>query len=150
MAPKLGVVKQDADPVVAPKLGVPEGVGVVAANEPNRAVERPPLGVVAPAEVVVVVTPQQPASTFGVVHNIVTKSPPPPPGPKPLGVMEPEATFPPSYVPPKPKIGAVNEKSITPAVVAANVPEKPGAENPIVQIPRVVSPLEGREEKEKK
>lgn len=145
--PQIGVVKPEPGPVVAPKLGVPEGVGVVQANESNRPVERPPLGVVPPAEVVVAVTPQQPQATFGVVHNIVSTSPPPPPGPKPLGVMQPEATFPPAYVPPKPKIGAVREQAFTPPTVAANVPERPGSENPIVTIPRVVSPLEGREEK---
>lgn len=144
---KIGVVKPDAPPAEAPKLGVAEGVGIVKANEANRPVERPPLGVVPASENVVSVTPQQPQAQFGVVHNIVTKSPPPPPGPKPLGVMEPEATFPTAFVPPKPQIGAVREVAVTPAAVAAQVPEKPGADTVVVVVPRVVSPLEGREEK---
>lgn len=149
---KLGAVPPEPGPVQAPRQGPEQNVGVVAQNQvkqPNVSAP-PPLGVVPPNEVVVNVKPQSPVEpSFGVVGNIAKVSAPPPPPPKPIGVMEPEADFPEAFVPQKPKIGILNQQAVTPAAVAANVPEIPGADRPLVSIPNVIDPFQGREDEKK-
>lgn len=151
MAKNLGVVKPDANPVQAPKLGVEAGVGVVRQNEVNRSAEKPQLGVVPPATVVASVKPVSPTEPgVGVLRSAVTAAPPPPPPPKPIGVIEPEVAFPSAFRPAQPRIGAIGDRVVTPSSVAAAAPEKPASDQPLVIVPNVVSPLERGEDEKKK
>lgn len=149
MVKKLGQVNPDPAPAAAatqPK----EGVGVVRTQEVNRPQAKAPIGVVPASNVVADVKPQGiQEAAFGKVNNIVSAAPPPPPPPKPIGIIEPEQTFPPAYVTPKPKIGAVGDVVITPPEVAANVPEPPSNAQPTVVIPNIIDPFEGKTEERK-
>jgi hypothetical protein len=145
MAKKLGVVNPDAAPVSVPPQAPPP-IGQVASQEVNRPAESRPQGVVPPSETVVTVTPAgPPAPAFGVVSNVVSAAPPPPPAPKPIGVIEPEAGFPSNHAPVAPKIGVLGNQVVTPAAVAANVPETVSDAGKI-SIPNVVDPFEKKEQ----
>lgn len=149
MVKKLGPVNPDPAPAAA-ATQPQEGVGVVRMQEANRPQDKAPIGVVPAGHVVANVKPQGVAEpAFGQVNNVVSAAPPPPPPPKPIGVIEPEQTFPPAYVTPKPKIGALSDIVVTPAEVAANVPEPPSNAQPTVIIPNVVDPFEGKAEEKK-
>lgn len=151
MANKLGVVNPDPGISATPQAKPQSTVGVVQVNEVNRPVAAAPVGVIPPEEVIVNVKPTSPAEpVFGVVGNIVTASTPPPPPPKPIGIMEPEAAFPSMHVPQKPKIGALSDAVVTPPAVAANIPEPPASGQPVVFVPNVIDPFEGKGDEEKK
>lgn len=151
MAPKLGAVTPAPAAVSVPPAGPHAQIGVVAQNVVSRPPELPPIGVVPPAEVVVSVTPvgvQGPV--FGVTENIISAKPTPPPPPDPIGVAKIKESFPDMFNPVKPKIGAQSDLVVTPQAVAENVPVARTAGLPLVEIPNVINPFEGKAVEEKK
>lgn len=151
MAPKLGPVTPAPAPVSVSPAGPHAQVGVVAQNVVCLPPEKPPIGVVPPAEVVVSVTPvgaQGPV--FGVIENIISARPPAPPAPDPIGVMTPKAAFPEVFNPIKPKTGVLADLVVTPQAVAEHIPAPPSAGLPLVEIPNVIDPFEGKADPEKK
>jgi len=151
MAIKLGPVTPPPAPVSVPKAGPQSQIGVVAENVVCLPPEKPPIGVVPPAEVVVSVTPvgvQGPV--FGVIENIISAKPPAPAPPDPIGVMKPKDSFPDVFNLVKPRIGMQADLVVTPAAVQENIPAAPSAGLPLVEIPNVISPFEGKAEPEKK
>lgn len=151
MAPKLGPVTPAPAAVSVSPAGPHAQVGVVAENVVSRPPEQPPIGVVPPAEVVVSVTPvgvQGPI--FGVTENIISAKPPPPPAPDPIGVAKIKEGFPDMFNPVKPRTGVLADLVVTPQAVAENIPAAPTAGLPLVEIPNVVNPLEGKPVEEKK
>lgn len=147
--PKLGPVPPAPAPVSAPPQTPESTVGVVRMNEVNRYREKSPPGIVPVSEVVVTVQPMGvQGPIFGVRENIVSASPPPPPPPDPIGVIKPKEAFPEVFRPVMPKIGALDGGVvITPAPVAANIPDPPGGGIPLIEIPNVVDPFGEKAEK---
>lgn len=151
MAPKLGPVAPAPAAVSVPQAGPHAQIGVVAQNVVCLPPEKPPIGVVPPSEVVVSVTPvgvQGPI--FGVTENIISAKPPPPPPPDPIGVAKIKEGFPDMFNPVKPRTGVLADLVITPQAVADNIPAAPTAGLPLVEIPNVISPFEGKGEEEKR
>lgn len=145
--PKLGPVAPIPPPVDPFKQQGTPGLGVVTTNEVTAAPEKTPkLGVVyqRPSQVVDV-TPVVP-ETIGVVNPVVAPPPPTPPWlrPSPLGrVLDDTPVYPPVAAPPKPALGTIVDRAITPPAPIDDSMDPPV---PIASQPVVVSPLEPKDE----
>lgn len=143
---KLGPVAPVPPPIDPFKQQGAPGLGVVTTNEVTAAPERAPkLGVVYQRPSQVVDVPVATPETLGIVNPAVAPPPPTPPWlrPSPLGVVADETpVYPPVALPPKPALGTIVDRAITPPAPVDDSMDPPP---PVASQPVVVDPFEPKE-----